>query len=133
MQGINHNAGFGLALAVDDQEVESLTSNLGVQLSDSASTGIGILTPYLRLDWEHEFSNDERLIEARFANVGSRYAALNTILIPTDEPDRDYANLSLGMTTVFPGGTQAFIEYATILGHEELTLHTIVAGLRFEF
>ncbi len=132
-QGQNGNAGFGLALRVDDQEVKSLTSNLGVQLAHVINTSRGVLTPYVRVDWEHEYQNDARNITAHFANVGRNYDALNVITIPTDNPDRDFINFSAGLSTVFPGGLQCFVDYSTVLGYEDISLHRFVVGLRMEF
>jgi outer membrane autotransporter protein len=133
LQGPNSNAGFGLALRVDEQEVKSLASNLGVQLAYAINTSQGVVTPYLRADWEHEFENDARTITAHFANVGGNFDALNTITIPTDEPDRDFANVGLGLSAVLPGGVQCFVDYSTVLGYEDITLHRFVVGLRMEF
>lgn len=133
LQGQNSNAGFGLAMRLEEQEVKSLASTLGVQLAYAINTSQGVLTPYARADWEHEFENDARNITAHFANVGMSYDALNTILIPTDDPDRDFANLGLGLSAVLPGGWQCFVDYSTVVGYEDITLHRFVAGLRMEF
>jgi len=132
-QGQNGNAGFGLALRVDEQEVKSLASNLGVQLAHAINTSGGVLTPYVRVDWEHEYENDARNITAHFANVARNYDALNVITIPSDNPDRDFVNISAGLSTVFPGGLQCFVDYSTVLGYEDITLHRFVVGLRMEF
>lgn len=133
LQNSNGLPGFGLALAVDDQEVTSLKTNLGLQLSHAFSTRTGIITPYLSVDWEHEFDNDARTITAEFAEVSAAFNAINTISIQTDDPDRDYANLGLGVSSVLPGGTQLFLDYSTLLFHDYISLHTVVAGIRFEF
>lgn len=133
LDGSNTAAGFGLALAVDDQEVESLATNLGVNLTRNFNTSKGVLTPYLRADWEHEFKNDARNITARFATVRSDFNALNSITIPTDEPDRDYFNLGAGTSFLMPGGYLIFLDYNTLLGYEDLSVHNVVAGLRIEF
>lgn len=133
LQNANSSPGFGLALSVDDQEVTSLKTNLGLQLSHTFSTSRGIVTPYINMDWEHEFDNDARTITAQFAEVSSSFDTFNTISIVTDDPDRDYANLGLGIATVLPGGVQLFCDYSTILFHEYVSLHTVVAGVRFEF
>lgn len=133
LQGNNSSPGFGLALAVDDQEVKSLASTVGVQFARVVNTSLGVLTPYLRADWEHEFENDARNITARFAAVDSSYDALNTIIIPTDEPDRDFFNFGAGLSAVLAGGWQCFLDYSTVLGYEDITLHRFVAGVRFEF
>jgi len=133
LQGQNGNAGFGLALRVDDQEVKSLASNFGVQLARAINTSRGVVTPYVRVDWEHEYENDARNITAHFANVGGNYDALNSITIPTDNPDRDFVNFAAGLSTVFPGGLQCFVDYSTVLGYEDITLQRFVVGMRMEF
>lgn len=133
LSGSNTSAGYGLALRYDDQEIESLASTVGVQLTQTVNTSSGVLTPYVRADWEHEFDNDARNIEASFAVVDSSYDSLNTILIPTDDPDRDFFNLGAGILAALPNGLQLFLDYTTILGYEDLSLHRFVGGLRLEF
>jgi outer membrane autotransporter protein len=133
LQDENASPGFGLALSVDDQEVTSLKTNLGIQISHAFSTSKGVITPYINMDWEHEFDNDARVITAKFAEVSSAFDTFNTISIVTEDPDRDYANLGLGVATVLPGGVQIFCDYSTILFHDYASLHTVVAGVRFEF
>ena len=133
LRGSNTSAGYGLALAVDDQEVKSLASTVGVQFAHTINTSQGVLTPYVRADWEHEFENDSRNITARFAAVDSSYDVLNTITIPTDAPDRDFMNLGAWDSALLPGGFQCFLDYSTVFGYEDITLHRFVAGLRYEF
>lgn len=133
LQGANSDAGFGLALALDDQEIESLASTVGFQVAKTINTSSGVLTPYVRADWEHEFENDARNIAARFAAVDDSYSSLNTIIIPTDDPDRDFFNLGAGISAVLPGGYQFFFDYSTIVGYEDISLHRFTAGVRFEF
>jgi hypothetical protein len=55
------------------------------------------------------------------------------IIIPTENPDTDLYNLSLGVAGTFPYGISAFIDYATILGLNDFTYHQVGGGLRFEF
>lgn len=133
LQSSNGLPGFGLALAVDDQDVTSFKTNLGLQLSHAFSTHTGIITPYVSVDWEHEFDNDARTITAEFAEVSAAFNSFNSISIQTEDPDRDYANFGLGVSSVLPGGTQLFLDYSTVLFHDYISLHTVVAGIRFEF
>lgn len=132
---INSDPGSGLALTFDDQNIESFTSVVGGQASYAVGTGFGVLRPQIRLDWEHEYSNDQRLIKARFLNVPDDPVAVanNLILIPTEDPDRDFFNLGLGVSATLPRGIMAFVDYATILGLEDIDLHQIAGGLRLEF
>lgn len=133
LRGSNTAPGFGLALAVEDQEVESLATNVGVNLTRTFNASWGVLSPYLRFDWEHEYLNDSREIVARFAAVDQSFANLNRIVIPTDDPDRDFFNLGVGLSAVLPGGWQGFFDYSTLLGYDDLELHRFVVGLRWEF
>jgi outer membrane autotransporter protein len=132
--GNNIDPGFGLALKIDDQNIKSLSTNLGARASYAFTTGIGVVTPYARFDWQHEFENDTSAIRGSFVNGGgSATASLNNILIPLDDPDRDFFNLSLGVASVFPHGISAFVDYLTVLGLDDITLHQFVGGVRFEF
>lgn len=132
-QNPNTSAGFGLPLEVEEQEINSFTSRLGGQLSYAFGTQVGILSPYFRLDWEHEFKNDERTFIARFDSVGPQYNSTNIIRITTDAPDQDYFNLGLGMSATFPRGVMAYIDYATLLDLANTTAHRLAAGIRYEF
>lgn len=135
LAGNNTDPGFGLALSFDDQNVESFTSVVGGQASYAVGTKFGVLRPQVRLDWEHEYSDDERLIKARFLNVPDDPVAIanNLILISTDGPDRNFFNLGLGVSATLPKGIMAFVDYTTILGLEDVDLHQIAGGLRLEF
>jgi uncharacterized protein with beta-barrel porin domain len=138
----NTNDGFGLALHYDKQEVESFTTNVGAMMSYAVSTGIGIFSPYIRADWEHEYNDEADDIKARFANVYADWeleddvqeaVANNLIIVPTETPDADLYNLSLGVAATFPYGISAFVDHTTILGLKDFTYQQVVGGLRFEF
>ncbi len=137
LSGNNNDPGFGLALKIDDQTIKSLSTNLGARASYAFTTGIGVVTPYARCDWQHEYENDTSAIRGSFINGGQGSvpgaAAANSILIPLDDPDRDFFNLSLGVASVFPHGISAFVDYLTVLGLDDINLHQFVGGVRFEF
>jgi outer membrane lipase/esterase len=127
----NSAPGYGLALQVEEQTIKSFTSNLGGQIYRDFGAGKSVLTPYLRAEWVHEFDNDARNITAGFINVPLGTAG-NTIIIPTDDPDRNFFNFGLGLSATLPRGIMAFADWQTILGLSNVTLNQITAGLRFE-
>jgi outer membrane autotransporter protein len=135
--GNNKDPGFGLALKIDDQNIKSLSTNLGARAGYTFTTGIGVFTPYARFDWQHEFENDTSAIKGSFVNGGQGTvpgaAAANNIIIPLDDPDRDFYNLGFGVASVFPHGISAFLDYLTVLGLDDITVHQFVGGVRFEF
>jgi outer membrane autotransporter protein len=126
----NTNAGFGLALDVEDQSVTSLVSAVGGQVAYTINTGIGVFIPQVNFDWQHEYENDARVIRASFVN--GLDDPDNLILIPTDDPDRDYFGLGVGCSAVFPHGMSGFAYYDTILSLDDVTSHRVTLGLRLE-
>jgi outer membrane lipase/esterase len=125
----NANPGFGLALAIDNQDVESFTTAFGAQGSYAFSTGFGVLVPLMRLEWEHEFLDDRRTVTARFVNDPTR----TPISLDTDDPDRNFFNLGFGLSAVFARGMGAFVYYETVLGLRDVTAHNIALGVRLGF
>jgi uncharacterized protein with beta-barrel porin domain len=127
---INNTApGVGLNLAFEDQDVDSFTTALGAQVAYAISTTWGVVLPQLRLEWQHEFLNDSRTIQARFVNDPAR----TTFGLTTDNPDRDFFNLGAGISAVFARGKSAFLYYESVLGLKDITAHNIVAGIRLAF
>jgi len=88
-----------------------------------------VLLPQVRLEWEHEFKNDARLLTARFVNDPLRQA----IRFTTDNPDRNYVNIGVGLSATFRGGISAFIDYETVVALANVTRHDITVGMRGEF
>lgn len=127
----NTNSGFGTALKVEDQDFSSLTTDLGAIASYAMSTNSGVYSPYVRLEWEHEFDDDGETIRASYAN-GTQTTG-NVIDITSDDRDSDYFNVSVGMTAVFPRGISAFIDYSTVLELDDVSGFVVNGGVRFEF
>jgi uncharacterized protein with beta-barrel porin domain len=117
------------ALAVDDQDVESLTTSIGGRVSYSISRSFGVVLPYARAEWIHEFDNDARTVSATYVHDPN-----STLLAArTNDPDRDYGFLGVGVSAVMPHGYQLFVDYQGLVGYRDLTEHQFVAGLRAEF
>ncbi|WP_316364265.1 autotransporter domain-containing protein [Candidatus Thiodiazotropha sp. CDECU1] len=121
--------GGGWATRVDGTDQRWLTLNLGGKVSYTHSADWGVLIPYARLDWMHEFEDDSQIITAYFVEDPAGLG----IDIQTDDPDRDYLRLRFGTSAQFQNGVVGFIDFGTILSHSEWTAHTISAGMRMEF
>ncbi|HID80829.1 MAG TPA: autotransporter domain-containing protein [Chromatiales bacterium] len=121
--------GFGSVLKLADQDVDSLTTTLGGQVSYAISTSKAVFMPQLRLEWEHEFNNGERAIDAQFIYDPSS----TTFGVLTDEPDKDYFNVGLGFSVVTTGGKSGFLYYETRIDQDNIEQHWVKGGLRFEY
>lgn len=119
----------GLNLRVKGEEWESLTTVLGAQFSYVISQDYGVLVPNARIGWVHQYENDPVEMTAVYVD-DPRNSVLRAT---TDEPDKDYAELSLGFSTIYRGGVQAFFNYETLLGFDDLSSHLFTVGLRSEF
>jgi outer membrane lipase/esterase len=120
---------YGLNLDVDGQDWKSVTSVLGGQISYASSQSFGVVMPQGRLAWVHEYEDDSTKMKATYIDDPSK----NTLLAITDDPDSDYFELGIGVSTVFENGVQAFFNYDTILGMDDFTIHMFSLGGRWEF
>lgn len=116
-------------IQVDDQEFDSLVSSLGLQVSYTFDATFGVIVPFVRGSWEHEFLNDDDKILGRFIED----TAANPFRVETEDPDRDYASVAGGFSFVFPRSVQAFVQFETVLGLRDVSNYVTTGGLRFEF
>jgi outer membrane autotransporter protein len=119
----------GLNFSVDDQEWTSLTSVLGAEFSYAISSQRAVIIPQARLGWVHQFENDQTEVTASYINDPRD----NQFRVVTNEPDRDYFELNLSVSSVLQDGLQLFVNYDTLLGLEDLTDHQLTLGGRLEF
>ena len=131
IDGFEETGADGLNLGYKDQEIDSLTSSVGFRANTVANTGMGVLLPQARLEWVHEFSDDGREVSTYYIH-DTLEEEPSELIFETDDPDRDYFNMGLGVSAVFKGGTQAFVDVRTILGLTDFTETTVTAGIRFE-
>jgi outer membrane autotransporter protein len=129
VDGFAESGAGGLNLTVEDQDIDSLTSSLGVELSYAISTDFGVLVPGARAAWVHEFDDDSRVITLRYTADPANTA----LTVITDDPDRNYADAGLSLVAILPGGNSLYLDYATILAHDTANSHALTAGIRIEF
>lgn len=129
IDGFTESSATGLALAFEDQDIDSLQTAVGAQASYAISYSWGVLLPSARAEWVHEFDDDRRTITARFA--GDPTGA--PIAIQTDGPDRNFFRVGLSLSAVLPGGISPFADFEQRLGHDFLEEQKLSLGVRFEF
>ena len=144
-------AGGGLSLSYAEQKIESLRSILGVSFTGNFSRDFGILSPQLRIEWHHEFEDDQTQLVAKYA-VEDQLAAqgvmgaagagvfslvpgecFSCFLISSDIIDTDFAIVGIGLSAVFSQRTQIYLMYDALLGLDNLTSNTVSVGLRGQF
>jgi len=119
-------AGNGLALRVDDQEFDSLMLSIG-------GSAIGQwgerFFPQLSVEYVHEFKNSNDPSIATFVNDASN----TSIILLTDKPDRNFFNLTVGMTAVITDDLTGYVRYQNLLGYKDLDVQAVEFGVRLGF
>jgi len=128
--------GSGLPLRYASQSIDSFRSGLGFTASTPLSFGFGVLTPNLKIEWDHEFKNEARTIEAQYIQDNSLTTGTQCVscfLIPTEKPARDFGTAGVGLSALFPNRIQAYVYYERLVGVSYLTGNSITLGLRGQF
>lgn len=128
--------GGSLALTFGSQDIESRQWILGGTVRHAVSTGAGVLVPYLTAEWHHETSNDARAVDARYAlalgDVNGDGES-NNFALPTDDPDENYFDVSLGVSGQLPNNIVLFFEYNALVGLEDTSANLLTLGIRGTF
>lgn len=119
----------GLELTFHDDEKTSLQSSIGLQASVELRPGAWVVVPKASGNWKHEFENEQRDVVVSF--VGDNRA--KPFSYQTEQPDRDWGEINVGIIAVSPGGLQVFGNYSTLVGHAFFDSDAVTIGLRLPF
>jgi outer membrane autotransporter protein len=121
------NAGI-YNLSIAGRDTEQLTSSFGVQATYALSQSWGVIIPQLDLAWKHEFIDDAETVRGTFVNDPSGA----TFEFNTNTLDSNYFTLSLGASTVWAGGSTAYIQLQNTLGKKNFSAYQLAIGVRIE-
>jgi outer membrane lipase/esterase len=129
IDGFRESGRTGLELEYDNQNIQSLTTTVGVYGSMAISTGFGVIVPQATAEYVHEFLDDQRSVGFRLVQntVQARF------LFQTEPPDRDYFNVGVGVAMVLPNGLQPYLNFRELVGYDDRSSHTVTLGLRVPF
>ncbi|PPD31637.1 MAG: hypothetical protein CTY19_13525 [Methylomonas sp.] len=116
------------AVRFGKQNIESLTSTVGIQTSYAVSVPWGVLIPQLRGEWHHQFMDGGRQVTAGFVADPSTSFSLSN-----DGPSRDFYTFGAEVSSVFAGGMSAFLAYETLQGYTSINSNKLMLGARLEF
>jgi fibronectin-binding autotransporter adhesin len=118
-----------LKLEIDEQQNTSVTAMLGFATDYTVSTRVGVLTPYFRVAYVHEFvdQNDDLKVTSATAPTAPSFN------LKAEATDSHYANVGVGVSATLGQGFSEFIDYDVVAWHDNVTIHQITAGMRLEF
>jgi outer membrane autotransporter protein len=127
ISGFSETGGFG-ALSVNATDANSFQTTLGVRLTSRIALGnYGVLTPELRLGWNHEFLDDAQSLSASLTGVaGSAFSATGIAF------SRDAALVGAGLSLDLSPDAKVFVDYDGKLG-SRLQEHSVSGGLKVRF
>jgi outer membrane autotransporter protein len=127
VSGFSETGGFG-ALSVNAADSNSFQTTLGVRLTSRIALGNdGVLTPELRLGWNHEFLDASQPLSASLTGVaGSAFSATGIAF------SRDAALIGAGFSLELSPDAKVFVDYDGKLG-SRLQEHSVSGGLKVRF
>lgn len=139
-------ANGGMELRYGDQDIDSLRSVLGLQVSRAINRDFGVLRPWFGLEWYHEFEDKQNILAAKFAQEdvlastapgfgfsGSLTGCLSCFTIASAEPDTDFGVVGVGLSFVLPNFVQFLVYYESLVGYQDLTSHSFTLNFRSQF
>jgi len=127
VDSFNEN-GSTLALSLGSQDSTSVTLSPGLSVALPLSTSIGVVSPYVRAEYVHEFGDQADNIRGNLALVPEAGFKLK----PTGT-SRDYGNVGGGATLTLANGLSAFADYNAVVGYSHLVVHKATLGGRLAF
>ena len=117
----------GANLSIDDNEIESLRSSLGVRLSQCFEVEDGFkITPEISYKWQHQFKNDAIQSSASFLNGGSSFKTTGM------ETDEDHHIFGVGIKADIDDEMSLYVNYERDIS-STFEASTILAGVEFKF
>jgi outer membrane autotransporter protein len=119
----------GLNLRYRSYEIWAPVLAVGLEAAYAISTGFGVLSPQLRVDYNHDFAAQPQRIEASFV------ADPNNIVffVRPDNLDRDFVTLGVGLVATLQHGVSAFIDWESVLAYDSVQNNAFRLGARYAF
>ncbi len=109
-------SGSAFNLRNSSQDLDSVTTVLGAEISYAISTALGIISPQIRVGWLHEYENDSRTVKAVYPGD----PGATPINVFTDSPDRNSVPFGASILATLPRGFSAFLDYGTVFALDDV-------------
>ena len=125
-------ANDGLGLSFGARTIESLRSILGVQVSKPISVSFGVVSPVVRVEWNHEFKTGVRSISAHYVFDPSCVNGVcdSNFALPTDTPASNYGVAGAGVVVTLARRVQVFVFDEAQFGYSKYHSNSVTLGVR---
>jgi outer membrane autotransporter protein len=121
-------AGYGFTYG--DQSAKSLDASAGLKLRYTFRPSFGVVIPYVKAEFHHNFETDPFTVSATYDGVNSGAASFE---LPSDAQTKNFKTYGAGLSMVLPHGWQLFAQYQATSGISYLSHHIVSGGVRGEF
>lgn len=121
-------SGSGLAMRFFGRESDSLLGRAGIATSWAIKGAFGVLTPQVRVEFEHNFRDDPGSAKAVFLQDGNQ----TVFRLRGDARDNNTLNVGAGLVAILPGGWMPYIEYEESINNDTFDRWRFTLGLRVE-
>jgi uncharacterized protein YhjY with autotransporter beta-barrel domain len=90
----------------------------------------GVIVPYARAEYHHNFATNEYTVSAAYNAIASSGAQFD---LPTDPTDKHFEQFAGGFSIVLTHGIQGFAQFQTTSGLQYVTSRLVSGGIRAEF
>ncbi len=131
IDGYSETGAGALSLTIGDQTVDSLQTKVGLELSKIWQySEANHITFFANGFWHHEVLDNSRTVNAAFNST-----AINSFTVNTENPERDFANVGVGLDAVpFTNmDVHLLLGYQNQFGQDGYMSHTLYGGYRQNF
>jgi uncharacterized protein with beta-barrel porin domain len=121
-------AGFDFDYA--PQQFRVLDTSVGLRLQYAVRLPFGVIVPYTRAEYHHNFATNEYTVTAAYNAIASDGAQFD---LPTDPTDKHFEQFAGGFSIVLTHGIQGFAQFQTTTGMQYVTSRLVSGGIRAEF
>jgi outer membrane autotransporter protein len=125
--GFTEDGAGSLGLDADRENVASYLGSVGLRLRKDVFIKAGILSPELRLRWDHEFSNENHVLNASFTGYPQ-----TAFTVRADRPDRDRFAAGVGLVLKTAGNVYLNLSYEGYFSNDT-TRHSGMVGLQYRW
>jgi uncharacterized protein with beta-barrel porin domain len=131
VDGLSEEGALGADLQFGGSSVSTVLTFLGADAQYAIPTSFGVLFPFARFHWAHQYSPGNTTVSVAYSNDPT--SVLSSFILPGTPTSRNYFDLGVGVTLPFSSNGSAFINYDAILGINNTTYNSFTAGIRFTF
>lgn len=115
-------------VALGQQRVDSNAVIAGTEFQFIVPSRMAIWVPHARLEWQHQSQRNRENLSATLVGAGVQVA-----VDPQASADRNFGNVSLGLSAQLRRGLALFVDYEALFAKDDVSERRLNFGAKLEF